>query len=232
MTVALACAEGDWPHDEWPGPDDPFVARLVPPPYDGLRTDVYDAPDVVVLRCDDPAHAFPRLQSVMGEKTAPVVVVSPAWDAEQVVGLLRRGVAGYLVDGDYCPCMLTAAVLGTASGQTHLSPMACATLREGAQHMASGNGGAMQRLRAGLSPRERQIMELLSSGFGAPQIGQRLNLSEKTVRNNLSNVYAKLDARGSTDAVLLWLGAMPHENGPRVERGGLQRPGPEVLGNY
>ncbi|MGW2289587.1 hypothetical protein [Streptomyces phaeochromogenes] len=32
-------------------------------------------------------------------------------------------------------------------------------------------------------------------------------MSEKTVRNNLSNIYAKLDARGSTEAVLKWLGA-------------------------
>jgi DNA-binding NarL/FixJ family response regulator len=52
-------------------------------------------------------------------------------------------------------------------------------------------------------------MELLSTGLGAQEIGLRLRLSEKTVRNNLSNIYAKLDARGSTDAVLRWLGAAP-----------------------
>ena len=54
----------------------------------------------------------------------------------------------------------------------------------------------MERLRSLLSPRERQIMELLSTGLGAQEIGLRLRLSEKTVRNNLSNIYAKLDARG------------------------------------
>jgi DNA-binding CsgD family transcriptional regulator len=68
-------------------------------------------------------------------------------------------------------------------------------------------GEATARLRSLLSPRERQIMELLSTGLGAQEIGLRLRLSEKTVRNNLSNIYAKLDARGSTDAVLRWLGA-------------------------
>jgi DNA-binding NarL/FixJ family response regulator len=68
---------------------------------------------------------------------------------------------------------------------------------------------AMERLRALLSPREQQIMELLSTGLGAQQIGQRLRLSEKTIRNNLSNIYAKLDARSGTDAVLRWLGATP-----------------------
>ncbi|MEV0735341.1 LuxR C-terminal-related transcriptional regulator [Streptomyces sp. NPDC050549] len=67
----------------------------------------------------------------------------------------------------------------------------------------------MERLRALLSPREQQIMELLSTGLGARQIGQRLRLSEKTVRNNLSNIYAKLDARSGTDAVLRRLGTTP-----------------------
>jgi len=47
----------------------------------------------------------------------------------------------------------------------------------------------------------------LSTGLGAQEIGLRLRLSEKTVRNNLSNIYAKLDVRGGTEAVLRWLGA-------------------------
>jgi DNA-binding CsgD family transcriptional regulator len=62
-------------------------------------------------------------------------------------------------------------------------------------------------MRSQLSPREREIMELLSTGLGAQEIGLRLRLSEKTVRNNLSNIYAKLDVRGSMEAVLKWLGA-------------------------
>jgi DNA-binding NarL/FixJ family response regulator len=98
--------------------------------------------------------------------------------------------------------------VGATVGHTYLSPAACAALREGVWRMPTGDE-AMERLRALLSPRERQIMELLSTGLGAQEIGLRLRLSEKTVRNNLSNIYAKLDARGSTDAVLRWLGAAP-----------------------
>ncbi|WTZ46710.1 response regulator transcription factor [Streptomyces sp. NBC_01390] len=215
MTVALACAEGKWPHGDWPEPEDRHVGRAlrVEPPYRELREE--GAVDVVVLRCEEPATEFPVLLRALGPLSVPVIVVSPRRDTETVVEVFRGG-AGYLVEGDYCTCMLSSAVVAATVGHTYLSPIACAALREGAQQVSvegtrgvSVAGVAMERLRSLLSPRERQIMELLSTGLGAQEIGLRLRLSEKTVRNNLSNIYAKLDARGSTDAVLRWLGATP-----------------------
>ena len=51
LSIALACAPGRWPHDDWPAPDDGYVgsALLVPPPYRELRE---TEADVVVLRCE------------------------------------------------------------------------------------------------------------------------------------------------------------------------------------
>jgi DNA-binding NarL/FixJ family response regulator len=163
--------------------------------------------DVVVLRCEEPAEALREFAGRPGPVGVPVIVVSPRRDTATVLEVFRGG-AGYLIEGDYCTCMLSSAVVGATVGHTYLSPAACAALREGARRASTGDA-ASERLRGLLSPRERQIMELLSTGLGAQQIGLRLRLSEKTVRNNLSNIYAKLDARGSTDAVLRWLGAAP-----------------------
>lgn len=200
LSVALACADGDWPHEDWPAADDPYVGRVVrlARPFR-----VPEAVDVVILRCDEPLDALAELAGT----GVPVIVVSGHQDTETVVEVFRRG-AGYLVEGDHCTCMLSSAVVGATVGHTYLSPSACAALREGARHTPSA-GEAIERLRALLSPREREVMELLSTGLGAQEIGLRLRLSEKTVRNNLSNIYAKLNARGSTDAVLRWLGATP-----------------------
>lgn len=204
LSVALACAQRDWPHRDWPAPDDLYVRRALhmAPPYRGLHeADV----DVVILRCEDPAVSFAGLLKAMGAMSAPVIVISPRRDSETIVEAFRGG-AGYLVEGDYCTCMLSSAVMAATVGHTYLSPSACAALRDAAQGIP-GKGEAMEQLRALLSSRERQIMELLSTGLGAQEIGLRLRLSEKTVRNNLSNIYAKLDVRGSTEAVLRWLGA-------------------------
>ena len=203
ISVALACARG-WPHEDWPAPDDPHVGRVVrlDPPF-RVPKDV----DVVILNCDEPTHALRSL----GPTSVPVVVVSPHENTETIVEVFRGG-AGYLVEGDYCACMLSSAVIGATIGHTYFSPAAGAALREGARRIPAGADGTEQmrsQVRSLLSRRERQIMELLSTGLGAQEIGLRLRLSEKTVRNNLSNIYAKLDARGSTDAVLRWLGAAP-----------------------
>ncbi|MEU0114830.1 response regulator transcription factor [Streptomyces bobili] len=224
LSVALACSDGEWhngdrphrdrPHDDrphrdwshgdWPGPEDPYVGRVVrlAPP---LR--IPRGVDVVLLVCADPVAALGDLLDGPAAPRVPVIVVSARRDTDTIVEVFRRG-AGYLVEGDYCACMLSSAVVGATVGHTYLSPAACAALRDGARRMPVG-GEAMERLRSLLSPRERQIMELLSTGLGAQEIGLRLRLSEKTVRNNLSNIYAKLDARGGTDAVLRWLGATP-----------------------
>lgn len=199
LTVAVACPEGAWPHPDWPAPDDPYVERVVP---SVARFAPGEGADVLILCCEDPPAALREPWAA----DVPVIVISPRRDIETIVEVFRGG-AGYLVEGDYCTCMLSSAVVGATVGHTYLSPAACAALREGARRLPGGE--AMERLRALLSPRERQIMELLSTGLGAQEIGLRLRLSEKTVRNNLSNIYAKLDARGSTDAVLRWLGAAP-----------------------
>ncbi|MFE7896058.1 response regulator transcription factor [Streptomyces sp. NPDC057424] len=207
VSVALACPEGAWPHTGWPAPDDPCVGRTVrvTPPFEELRT--LRGVEVVLLRCEDPSDTASGLPAVRERTAAPVIVVSPRRDYRTIIEVFRAG-AGYLVEGDHCARMLSSAVVGATAGHTCLSPAACAALREGLRRLSEG-GAAMERLRTLLSPRECQIMELLSTGLGAKEIGLRLRLSEKTVRNNLSNIYAKLDARGSTDAVLRWVGAAP-----------------------
>ncbi|MGP4044129.1 LuxR C-terminal-related transcriptional regulator [Streptomyces sp. 2A115] len=239
LQVALACPDGDctdsggregeWPHHGLPGAempdgDMPIRTHHISPPYEALRDDgLRDLLDVAVLRCQDPVSEVPRLLRAMGGEPVPVVVTSPAAEPERIVRAFQSGATSYLVEGDYPPCLLQKAVLGAATGHMLLSPIATRALLEtvlrggpevlGEPPATSGEGegedGDGERLRAVLSRRERQIMELLSTGLSAQEIGLRLRLREKTVRNNLSNIYAKLDARGSTDAVLRWLRASP-----------------------
>jgi pimeloyl-ACP methyl ester carboxylesterase/DNA-binding CsgD family transcriptional regulator len=55
---------------------------------------------------------------------------------------------------------------------------------------------------AALSPREREILALLSEGLGNSDIGERLSISEKTVRNHISSVYDKLGVWNRAQAVV------------------------------
>jgi DNA-binding CsgD family transcriptional regulator len=60
--------------------------------------------------------------------------------------------------------------------------------------------------RYGLTPRERDILGLLSQGLPNATIAHRLDLSEKTVKNHLNHIFAKLGVGSRTEAVVVWSG--------------------------
>lgn len=62
------------------------------------------------------------------------------------------------------------------------------------------------RAQMGLSKREAEVMELIATGFSNGEIAQRLFLSEKTVKNHVNRIYAKLGADCRDTAIRLWLG--------------------------
>lgn len=196
--VALACSIDDLTHDDWLEAYTSVAVTRVAPPYQELRSRPWHA---IVLCCEEPARELARLIDHVGHVVPPVLVISPSAEMSQVGGAFRLGATSYLVAGDFTRSALSAAVGGTLHGHTHLSPRATTMLKQvNCEEPAP---------RHSLSPREREIMDLLANGFGALEIGGRLSLTEKTVRNNLSNIYAKLGVRGSTEAVLFWLGVTP-----------------------
>jgi DNA-binding NarL/FixJ family response regulator len=58
----------------------------------------------------------------------------------------------------------------------------------------------------GLDPRQREILRLAALGESNAQIAAHLRRSEKTIRNQLSDIYGALGVRNRTEAVLHWLG--------------------------
>jgi DNA-binding CsgD family transcriptional regulator len=59
--------------------------------------------------------------------------------------------------------------------------------------------------RSGLSSREAEIIALIAAGHTNGLIAQRLFLAEKTVKNHVNKIYAKLGAASRSDAVARWL---------------------------
>jgi pimeloyl-ACP methyl ester carboxylesterase len=62
---------------------------------------------------------------------------------------------------------------------------------------------AEDKVWAGLSTREREVLRLLAQGYNNQEISQKLVLSEKTVRNHVSNIYEKLQINSRGEAILL-----------------------------
>jgi two-component system nitrate/nitrite response regulator NarL len=55
-----------------------------------------------------------------------------------------------------------------------------------------------------LTPREREVMDLVSQGLSNKHIGLRLNLQEKTVKHHMTQILSKLGVSNRTEAALQW----------------------------
>jgi len=102
--------------------------------------------------------------------------------------MLEAGASGYLLkDCDFNE--LVGAVRTVASGSTYLTPSVAGIVVENyVRHRAPGRDTPAVRL----TPREREILQLMAEGHSVKDIAQRLHISVKTVETHRHNTMAKL----------------------------------------
>jgi DNA-binding NarL/FixJ family response regulator len=122
-----------------------------------------------------------------------IMLYTGAADEAQLLEGLDAGAAGFaLKTGD--PQELEQAILTVAAGEDYLDPRLAPLLAR------AGNG----RLRI-LSPREREILGLISQGLSGEEAAKQLFLSSETVRTHVRNAMSKLGAATRAHAVALAL---------------------------
>lgn len=189
-------------------------------------------PDVILLDVRMPGvdgiAALPYLVPI-----APVLMLTYSGEPETVREALRRGADGYLVHGEFTADQLVAAVRDTARGRTHLTPTAAGALlthlRDANAHVTEGvippptpiplkglsqlqpsvGQSSSDRSRFQLSAREAEIMDLIASGMTNQQIAAACFISEKTVKNHINRIFAKLHSTSRAEAAAKWLGTAP-----------------------
>ena len=158
-------------------------------------------PQVVVLDVVSPDHAnldaLPELA-----RHAAVLVVTSCTDPTTVRRAVRGGATGYLVHGQFDIAGLHQAVQATARGRTSLSPQAVDALID----LVRADPEPPTPPAALLSERETEVMDHIVRGTGNAEIAGVLHLSEKTVRNHVNHIYAKLGVRTRAQAIAMWLG--------------------------
>jgi DNA-binding NarL/FixJ family response regulator len=115
-------------------------------------------------------------------------------DDDALMDAVMAGAAGYVLK-QIRGTDLVGAVRTVATGQSILDPKAASQL------MARLRGQAAKTdPLAGLTPQEKRILELIGEGLTNRQIGERLFLAEKTVKNYISGLFAKLGMERRTQA--------------------------------
>ena len=162
-------------------------------------------PDVVVVDLELPGISGEdciRAISAILPCTA-FVVLTVHEDAERVFGALRSGANGYLLKGASKE-VIVGGIHAAHRGGAPLSPEIAGMVIRAFQK----SGGKKSPIPLpSLSPRERQILELLATGLANKEVAAELHLSYETVRDYLKQIYQKLHVRSRTEAVLRFLEA-------------------------
>jgi DNA-binding NarL/FixJ family response regulator len=161
-------------------------------------------PEVVVMDVTMPVldgiEATRRIHAATGD-TKVLVLTMHDEDALRVRAL-RAGAVGFLTK-DSAMQEVVATVKAVALGDTVFSPEIAAAMM--AEFPVNGNGSqesAPEEVESPLTKREREILQHVADGYSTTEIGRELFISAKTVKNHLASIYAKLDSRDRTQAVL------------------------------
>ncbi|MFI9366552.1 response regulator [Kitasatospora sp. NPDC053057] len=146
-----------------------------------------------VTLCRDLRSRMPELSCLM---------LTSFDDDDALLDAIMAGAAGYVLKVVKGSDLVTA-VRTVASGQSMLDPATTTHLLQSLRHPDEPQQPGADPALASLTPRERDILALIGDGLTNRQIGQRLYLAEKTVKNHISRLLAKLGVERRIQAAVL-----------------------------
>jgi DNA-binding NarL/FixJ family response regulator len=177
-------------------------------------------PDLVFLDVQMPLMGGVEAAALLS-RTTQVIMLTYTEDPAVIRAAIGNGAVGYLVHGTFTAADLTEAVGNALSGAYPLSPIAVSALvglarNRIADEPAPASSDAPRRDSPavgafGLSAREAEITGLIAQGRSNSEIAAELVVAEKTIKNHINRIYAKLGVVSRAAAIARWLG---------TERGG------------
>lgn len=156
-------------------------------------------PDILVLDLVMPGHDGIWVLRELSELNLPTrtVLLTAHVEENRLVEAIRLGVWGVVLK-EMAPRMLMECVRKVHAGEKWLEQQSVARAMERMQKRES----EIDRLTRLLTPRELEIVRLASEGLRNKEIGERLSITEGTVKIHLHNIYEKLGVTGRPQLIL------------------------------
>ncbi|MEV6398848.1 response regulator transcription factor [Streptomyces sp. NPDC051907] len=167
---------------------------------EAIALSLQTSPQVVVLDLGLPdASGIEVTRRLLSDRQeVRVLVLSMSEDDDNVLAAMRAGAGGYLVKGADREEIL-AAIRTVAGGGAVFGPRIAERLQSFFGALAAAPGRSVF---PDLTPRELEILDLVASGLDYRQIARRLTISDKTVRNHVTNIFTKLQVNDRAQAIV------------------------------
>ncbi|WP_190239043.1 response regulator [Pelotomaculum schinkii] len=158
-------------------------------------------PDVILMDINMPVtNGIEATRAIKNEKPEIGIIALTIHDQEEYLfELIKAGVSGYILK-DISPSVLIQTILGVARGESFITPSMTAKMFNEYARLSSQNqlGTSSERL----TRREFDVLRLVAHGENNRAIAKKLFISEKTVKNHLTNIFQKLGVEDRTQAAI------------------------------
>jgi len=165
---------------------------------DAVRQAIKLKPDVVLMDLKMPnVDGVEATRQIRAQLPDMKILILTTFDADNhVLQALEAGVSGYVLKDSVAEAIVTS-IQAVVSGERVMAGAVANRVLD----MLTG-AATPKEFYDGLTTREVEILKLLATGMANKQIAFRLKISEKTVRNHVSNMYQKLNIYDRSQAVL------------------------------
>jgi DNA-binding NarL/FixJ family response regulator len=159
-------------------------------------------PDIILLDIDMPGGGLEAARIVAEEcPVTRIVILTSSEEDDHLIGALKIGARAYILKG-VAARELVRILRAVWEGESYVPPRLAASLLLELRERPSQEKQSTSPLDE-LTAREREILENLAAGLSNKEIGEKLFLSEKTVKHYMTNILQKLQVRNRVEAALL-----------------------------
>ena len=158
-------------------------------------------PDIILMDINMPGtNGLQAIKEIKQEKLpSKVIVLTIHEDREYLFKTLQMGAEGYVLK-DAEPAVLIEAIRNVYNGQSYIQPNMTKELVKEFNRVTLHEKEKSDE--NNLTTREIEVLELIAEGMINKEIAKQLYISEKTVKNHVSNIFKKLDVSDRTQAAI------------------------------